>query len=364
MLNKKTIAVVVPSYNEEKQIGKVIETMPDFVDRIVIVNDKSTDNTQGIVMEYIKNDTSEVRDLNHKKKIVPNDYNQAEIVAEKIVKEEKSRFLPSEIVNQNPKNSRIILINHLKNGSVGAAIATGYRWCLENNIDCTAVMGGDGQMDPSELEDICMPIVNGEVDYVKGNRLKHRSATFVIPKIRYFGNSILSLLTKIASGYWHISDTQTGYTAISLEGLKGIHLYDIYHSYGCPNDILVKLNIANFSIKEVPIKPVYDVGEESKMKIFKVIPRVSWLLFKLFWQRLYKKYLLRDFHPLFLLYHLAIVLLLINIPYTIAVLTDLFGGEKISTNSFIAFMFLGITGFQSLFFAMWMDMMDNDKLQK
>jgi glycosyltransferase involved in cell wall biosynthesis len=364
MLNKKTIAVVVPSYNEEKQIGKVIETMPDFVDRIVIVNDKSTDNTQGIVMEYIKNDASEVRDLNHKKKIVPNDYNQAEVVAEKIVKEERNRFLPSEIVNKDSKNSRIILINHLKNGSVGAAIATGYRWCLENNIDCTAVMGGDAQMDPSELEDICMPVVNGEVDYVKGNRLKHRSATFVIPKIRYFGNSILSLLTKIASGYWQISDTQTGYTAISLDGLKGIHLYDIYHSYGCPNDILVKLNIANFSIKEVPIKPVYDIGEKSKMKIFKVIPKISWLLFKLFWKRLYKKYLFRDFHPLFLLYHLAIVLLLINIPYTVAVLTDLFGGEKISTNSFIAFMFLGITGFQSLFFAMWMDMIDNQRLQK
>jgi hypothetical protein len=100
------------------------------------------------------------------------------------------------------------------------------------------------------------------------------------------------------------------------------------------------------------------------MKIFKVIPRISWLLFKLFWKRLYKKYLFRDFHPLFLLYHLAVLLLLINIPYTVAVLNDVLLGEKVSTNSLIAFMFLGITGFQSLFFAMWMDMMDNDKLQK
>ena len=88
MLNKKTIAVVVPAYNEEKQIGKVIETMPDFVDRIVIVNDKSKDNTQEVVMEYIKNDKSEVRDLNHRKKIIPNGYNHAEVIAEKIVGEE------------------------------------------------------------------------------------------------------------------------------------------------------------------------------------------------------------------------------------------------------------------------------------
>ncbi len=225
-------------------------------------------------------------------------------------------------------------------------------------------MGGDGQMDPSELESICMPVVEGEVDYVKGNRLKHRSANLVIPKIRFLGNSVLSLLTKIASGYWQVSDTQTGYTAILLEALGGIRVYSIYPSYGCPNDILVKLNIANFTIKEVPIKPIYDIGEKSKMKIVKVIPRISWLLFKLFWKRLYKKYLFRDFHPLFLLYHLAIILLLMNIPYAVAALTDLFGGQKISTNSFIAFMFLGITGFQSLFFAMWMDMMDNQRLQK
>ena len=364
MLNKKTIAVVVPAYNEEEQIGMVIESMPEYVDRIIIVNDLSKDNTAKIVEEYIKNDKSEVRDLNHRKKIIPSRYNNAEIVAEEMRRGECNYYTPSKIVNEDPKNSRIILINHLKNASVGASIATGYKWCLDNNIDCTAVMAGDGQMDPSELESICMPVVDGKVDYVKGNRLKHRSASLVIPRIRFFGNSVLSLMTKIASGYWQVSDTQTGYTAISLSALQGINIYDIYNSYGCPNDILVKLNIANFAIKEVPIKPIYNIGEQSKMKIFKVIPRISWLLFKLFWKRLYKKYLFRDFHPLFLLYHLSFLLLLINIPYTYAVLGDVFLGEKVSTNSLIAFMFLGITGFQSLFFAMWMDMMDNDKLQK
>jgi glycosyltransferase involved in cell wall biosynthesis len=364
MIKKKTIAVVVPAYNEEDQIGIVIESMPDFVDRIVIVNDSSKDKTAKIVEEYIKKDKSEVRGLNTKKRLIKNRYNRAEIVAEEILNGEDDKYTPSKIFNKEPERSRIILINHLKNGSVGASIATGYKWCRDNNIDCIAVMGGDGQMDPDELESICMPVVDEEVDYVKGNRLKHRSASLVIPKTRFLGNSVLSLLTKIASGYWQVSDTQTGYTAISLEALKGIHLYNIYPSYGCPNDILVKLNIANFAIKEVPIKPIYDIGEESKMKILKVIPRISWLLFKLFWIRLYKKYLFRDFHPLFLLYHLSILLLLANIPYAFAALTDLFGGEKISTNSFIAFMFLGITGFQSLFFAMWMDMIDNERLQK
>ena len=364
MLKKKTIAVVVPAYNEGKQIEKVLKTMPDFVDRIVVVNDKSTDRTEKVVLDYIKRDKTKANGLNHNKKVVPNGYNHAEVVVEQMRQQEKEKFTPSKIVNENFKKDRVVLISHLENGSVGASIATGYKWCLDNNIDCTAVMAGDGQMDPDELESICNPIVNEEVDYVKGNRLKHRSAKLVIPRVRYGGNSILSLLTKIASGYWQVSDTQTGYTAISLNALKGLYIYDIYPSYGCPNDILVKLNIANFAIKEVPIKPIYNVGEESKMKMVRVIPRISWLLFKLFWVRLYKKYLFRDFHPLFLLYHLSIVLLLMNIPYTVVVLNDFLGGRKVATNSLIAFMFLSITGFQSLFFAMWMDMMDNERLQK
>ena len=141
-------------------------------------------------------------------------------------------------------------------------------------------MAGDGQMDPDELEDICLPIIQNEADYVKGNRLIHKSAKYVIPKARFIGNSVLSMLTKIASGYWHISDTQTGYTAISLKALEKIDIYDIYKSYGMPNDLLVKLNIVYCSVKEIPIKPVYKVGEKSKMKITKVIPRVTLLLIK------------------------------------------------------------------------------------
>lgn len=363
MLKNKTIAVVVPAYNEEKQIEMVLSTMPDFVDRIVVVNDKSKDKTAEVVLNYIKKDKTKVLPLNKDEAITPNKYNKADLLVVEIREAEKKKYIPSEVVKTG-RDSRIVLINHLKNGSVGAAIATGYKWCLDNNIDCTAVMAGDGQMDPAELKSICMPVVEGEVDYVKGNRLKHRSAKLVIPKVRYFGNSVLSLMTKIASGYWRVSDTQTGFTAVSLEALNGIYIYDIYPSYGCPNDILVKLNIADFSIKEIPIKPIYSVGEESKMKIFKVIPRISWLLFKSFWIRLYKKYLFRDFHPLFLLYHLGFLLLLINIPYFLAVLNDIFFGVKISTNSLIAFMFLTISGFQSLVFAMWMDMMDNEKRQK
>lgn len=367
MLKGKTIAVVVPAYNEETQISLVIDHMPAFVDRIIVVNDASSDKTKETVIEYIlKEAPSPVAILDQmREKPRKTIYNPAEIIAFETNINERSLFTPSEVHNKYPDNDRIILINHQKNGGVGAAIATGYKWCKDHGIDCTAVMAGDGQMDPSELKSICLPVVEEGVDYVKGNRLIHRSSWLVIPKIRYFGNSILSILTKIASGYWHVSDTQTGYTAISKSALNAIRLYDIYKSYGMPNDMLVKLNIAFCTLKEVEIKPVYNVGEQSKMKIMKVIPKVSWLLIKSFFKRLWIKYLLRDFHPLFLLYNLGFLLFFMALPFGIKIFRILLDPVRgLNPVTGLAFVFLIISSFQSLLFAMWMDIQDNERLNK
>jgi glycosyltransferase involved in cell wall biosynthesis len=366
LLEGKTIAVVVPAYNEEKQIGMVIESMPDFVDRIIIVNDKSTDATAEVVRGYIERDTKQKFLIeNILDKIKPSKYNHASVVVQKLQKEEIKYYIPSQVFNQSEAHDRIILINHLENGGVGAAIARGYKWAKDHDIDCTAVMAGDGQMDPEELESICRPILDEGIDYVKGNRLIHRSAMLVIPKLRYFGNSILSIMTKVASGYWHVSDTQTGYTGISNKALNAIHIHDIYRSYGMPNDMLVKLNIAFCTLREVEIKPIYDVGEQSKMKILKVIPRISWLLFKSFFKRLWVKYLFRDFHPLFILYHFSFALLIGAIPLGWKIFDLwLLKGRDVNTVTFIAFMFLFISALQSFLFAMWMDIQDNERLQK
>ncbi len=204
MLNNKTIAVVVPAYNEEKQIGGVIETMPEFVDRIIVVNDNSDDRTEEIVESHInkeKNKTSSVEIRSILTDIHRNKYNHADLILLEKAKEELKYFTPSNIYNEDEDNDRIILINQLKNKGVGSAISRGYKWCKDHGIDCTAVMAGDGQMDPTELESICKPIIEENIDYVKGNRLIHRSSWLVIPKIRYLGNSILSILTKLASGY-------------------------------------------------------------------------------------------------------------------------------------------------------------------
>lgn len=365
MLNNKTVAVVVPAYNEETQIGMVIETMPDFVDRIIVINDCSKDNTAKVVAGYFASQFNKSVKIPKKEKTLVRDrYNYADVVSSQIIEGEEKYYPEIEIVNPDPECSRIILINHLRNSGKGAGIVTGYKWCRDNEIDCVATMDGDGQMDPGELESLCRPVVEEDIDYVKGNRLIHRSSRLVIPKIRFFGNSILSILTKVASGYWHVSDTQTGYTAISLKALNAIKIYDIYKYYGYPNDMLVKLNLAYCTLREVEIKPVYNVGEQSKMKISKVVRKVSWLLFKSFFKRIWIKYLFLDFHPLFLLYNLSFILLLASIPYCIKILMHVISGVQSGVLPVLAFFFLFVTGMQFLLFAMWMDMQDNERLFK
>ena len=147
MLFDKIVAVVVPAYNEEKQIGQVLETMPDFVNRIIVVNDCSPDKTAATVLDYIINKNRFNHYVkNNVRNSLDNKYNRVEHLLKEKQQTEIEHFIPSEITNANPESDRIILINNLKNGGVGAAIARGYKWCLDNHIDCTAVMAGDGQI--------------------------------------------------------------------------------------------------------------------------------------------------------------------------------------------------------------------------
>src|SRR5213076_2560534 len=171
-----------------------------------------------------------------------------------------------------------------------------------DGVDVTCVMAGDNQMDPSELEHLVEPVARGEVDYAKANRLFTGEAWRVIPRHRYVGNAILSLLTKIASGYWHVADSQSGYTAIAQPMLAQIDRHRIYPGYGFPNDMLVHLNVWNARVRDFPARPVYGVGERSGIRYHKVVPRISWLLVKGFFWRLREKYVIRDFHPLVFFY--------------------------------------------------------------
>lgn len=316
MLKNKKIAVVVPAYDVEQHISKVIDSMPEYVDRIYVVDDCSRDGT-------------------------------AKITQDKAVR----------------PGSKIILMRHQKNLGVGAAIVSGYRRALEDEMSVVAVMAGDGQMDPAELEKVCRPIVEGTADYVKGNRFFYGNVWQVMPRYRFLGNAVLSLLTKIASGYWKLADFQCGYTAISADILRRLPLDELYPRYGFPNDILVKLNVLNARISEVTVKPIYS-GQKSGIKLLSVMPRINWLLIKGFCWRLKEKYVIRDFHPLIFFYLFGGLASLIGLALGIyLIIYRITQGPVSETSALFAALFF-LFGTQSLFFAMWFDMDNNRNLQK
>jgi glycosyltransferase involved in cell wall biosynthesis len=312
MLEQKSIAVVVPAHDEEKLIGETISGIPGFVDRIVVVDDRSSDGTAAVVEAL--------------------------------------------------GDPRLELIRHERNEGVGAAIVTGYKRARDEGIDVTAVMAADNQMDPADLQTLVEPVARGEVDYAKANRLFTGQAWDLIPRTRYLGNAVLSLLTKVASGYWHVADSQTGYTAISLEYLKLLDLDRIYRGYGMPNDMLVHLNIWNARVRDYPSRPIYNVGERSGIRLRKVVPRISWLLLKGFFFRMREKYVIRDFHPLVFFYFLGFLMTTLGLGLGIVEVVLRLMGNAITTPTIVLVALLLISGSQFMLFAMWFDMESNKDL--
>ena len=317
MYRDKKIAVVIPAYNEEKMIGRVLETMPAFVDTVIVVNDASNDGTEAAV--------------------------QTAAAAQ--------------------PERRIVSLKHERKMGNGAARVTGLHRALETDAEIVGMMDGDGQMNPDDLPALLDPIAAGEVDYTKGNRLFSGKAWEIIPRKRYYGNAALTLLTKIASGYWHIADFQSGYAAISRKALQAIKLDHLYHDYGFPNDMLIHLNVYNFRVKDIPIEPVYNIGEKSAMRLAAVIPRISRLLWRRFLWRVKQKYIIRDFHPLVFFYGLAFLLLGVSGPLLIRLIFLWIINGKIPPLNALALVFCVTMGFQCLFFAMFFDMDSNKHLK-
>ncbi|MGZ4333558.1 MAG: glycosyltransferase family 2 protein [Gaiellaceae bacterium] len=313
MLEGKRVAVVVPAHYEELLIVATLEGIPGFIDRIYVVDDASSDGTA-----------------------------------------DRARAVD---------DSRVDVIVHDRNRGVGAAIVTGYKRALADRIDATAVMAGDNQMDPDELEELSLPIVRGELDYAKANRLFTGSAWRLIPRSRYLGNAVLSMLTKVASGYWHVADSQAGYTVVSLRILQLLDLDRIYTSYGFPNDMLVHLNVWNARVRDFPSRPIYGVGERSGIKIRRVVPRISWLLWKGFFWRMREKYVIRDFHPLVFFYFLGLLMMLVGFALGVYETVLRFLGHSITPATIVLVALLLISGSQFTLFAMWFDMESNKDLR-
>jgi glycosyltransferase involved in cell wall biosynthesis len=245
MQQDKKVGVVVPAYNEERFIEEVIKTMPTYVDRIFVVNDKSSDRT-GEILSKMNND-------------------------------------------------RLVVVTHQQRMGAGGAMISGYKKALSGDMDIITIMAGDGQMDPTILDKIIEPVLSGKADYSKGNRLslpEHRNG---MPKFRLLGNFLLTFMVKLASGYWNIDDPMNGYTAISGNTLAKIDLDKVQKGYAFEADLMVKLNVVNAIMVNVPMPSRYR-GEKSKIKYWTFIMRLSLVLARSFVWRLWVKYIKKSRH--------------------------------------------------------------------
>lgn len=315
LFRSSRICIVVPAHNEERNLAVVIRTIPDYCDAIVVVDDVSTDNSIA--------------------------------VAER----------------ERQTDPRVVVLKHNVNQGVGGAIATGYEWARDNGMDCAVVMAGDAQMDPSELPVLLAPCLRDRVNYVKGNRLIYQQARHIIPGIRFFGNSALSFFTKFASGYWHVSDSQCGYTVADKKVLQLIDWTKMYRRYGQPNDLLVSLNIQNFTVRDVSVRPVYGVGEVSGIKIKRVIFTISNVLVRRGLERLLLKYVVYDFHPLIFFLAFSVITAVLALLFFFNVIYQWSVTGTAPVLGTLSFLFTIGFSLNSLFFATWMDMEANKQLR-
>ncbi|ADQ69330.1 glycosyl transferase [Halogeometricum borinquense DSM 11551] len=275
MYKGNRVAVVVPAYNEERFVGRTIESVPSYVDRVYAVDDGSTDDTWQEIRET-------ARRLND---------DRAEPVA------------PDGGHHEGP---HVVPIRHETNSGVGAGIKTGYYRAMADEMDVVAVMNGDAQMDPAVLPHFLDPIVEGRADYAKGDRISRRENVGEMSSWRLFGNKLLTRLTNLSSGYWKTIDSQNGYTAISVEVLERIPLVEVYDQYGFLNDMLTTLNLHDARVVNVPHQAVYG-DEESGIVYRTFVPSLSGLLFQNFLRRLGHRASDRSYQPAVAAYVLGMV---------------------------------------------------------
>lgn len=234
MYRQLRVLAVIPAFNEEDAIAQAVASVPTFVDRIVVVDDASRDRSCARV----------------------------------------------QACEREP-----VLLRHSVNRGVGAAIVTGYRYALEETFSVAIVMAGDGQMDPADLPSLLDPIADGRADYCKGNRFAHREILSQMPPIRVLGNGLLSMATKLTSGYRHVFDSQCGYTAIRCETLAQLELDKIFPRYGYPNDMLAHLHAVNARVVDVPVRPIYGPTWKSGVRWHTAVYPVGYVLLRSWWNR-------------------------------------------------------------------------------
>jgi len=239
-----SIAVVIPSYKVTDHILGVLEAIGPEVKKIYVVDDACPDGS-------------------------------------------------GELVQKQSKDKRVRVLFHETNQGVGGAVVSGYKAALKDDVDVVVKVDGDGQMDPALISTIAKPVIEGSADYAKGNRFDSLENLFSMPKTRIFGNAVLSLWSKLSSGYWNITDPTNGFTAIHRKALDAIQLDKLRKTYFFESDLLFRLSIVNAVVMDVPMVSVYG-DEKSNLKIRKVIFEFPWRHTVNLAKRVFYKYYLRE----------------------------------------------------------------------
>jgi len=238
------IAVVIPCYRVTKQVLTVIEKIGDRVSIIFAVDDCCPDGS-------------------------------------------------GEFITKNCKDPRVVVLRNTQNLGVGGAVLTGYRAAIDAGADIIVKIDGDGQMDPSLIPIFIAPIVAGEADYTKGNRFFNLEEIRAMPKVRLFGNAVLSFMTKLSSGYWDLFDPTNGYTAIHTDVARHLPFEKISRRYFFETDMLFRLNTLRAVVVDVPMDAKYG-DEVSNLKISKIIGEFLAKHARNFTKRVFYNYYLRD----------------------------------------------------------------------
>lgn len=244
MGTKSEIAVVIPTYRARNHILGVINDIGPEVSRIYVIDDCCPDNSGA----YVEN---------------------------------------------NCRDERVVVIKHVDNLGVGGAVITGYKVAIEDGMDILVKIDSDGQMDPALILHFANPISNGEADYTKGNRFFDLEKIRLMPKIRLFGNAVLSLMCKLSSGYWNLFDPTNGYTAIHADVARHLPFNKISKRYFFETDMLFRLNTLRAVVVDVPMDAKYG-DEVSHLKISKVVGEFFVKHTRNFFKRIFYNYYLRD----------------------------------------------------------------------
>jgi dolichol-phosphate mannosyltransferase len=220
MIHGKKISIVIPVYNVGDGIITLIDKIPDFIDRVYIVDDKCPINTG------------------------------------------------KKYENSDKYNNRVKVIYNNTNLGVGGAVKVGYLESIKNDYEFIVKMDGDNQMDPKQIEKLIDPLLEG-YSYSKGNRFlkKHKIKNYPLPRL--YGNIFLSLFSKLSSGYWDIYDPINGFTAIKRESLIKLNLNDIDNGYFFESDMMYNLYLDNNRIKDVSVEIKYFKDQIQNMSLIK-----------------------------------------------------------------------------------------------